>query len=111
MTYFGRHAPTQGSESTNRTARRLRTSVDWMALTVAALALIGSLATPIVQKSVSDDPPTGRTCLQLQLDYGDAINRSPQLREQILPGADGRSSLVDDPQAEYCHLTPAMYGG
>ena len=79
-------------------------------LAVAGLALIGTLSAPIVAESAkADPPPLPGSCLELQADYAKAIEQSPISRERILPGIDGRSTMLTDPQAQYCGLQPSSF--
>jgi hypothetical protein len=89
----------------SKAAQRVLTRV---AIVTPILALLGALGAPAVAEAVKDPspPPMTKTCLELQEAYASAVRSSPQAREQILPGKDGRSSLLVDPQAQYCHLTP-----
>ena len=96
-------------------ANRLRRS-RWLltaeraTLAVAGLALIGTLSAPIVAESAkADPPPLSKSCLELQTDYAKAIEESPISRERILPGVDGKSTMLTDPQAQYCGLQPSSF--
>jgi hypothetical protein len=77
-------------------------------ISVGGLALIGALGAPLVGEMAKDDAaaPSSVTCLKLQEDYVAAVQSSPLQRERILPGADGRSYVLDDPQARYCQIEP-----
>lgn len=78
-----------------------------VALVAAVLALIGAISAPIVAElTKADSPPTlNYSCLELLQKYVEAVQR-PVDRERILPGKDGQSTLLRDPQAQYCHVLP-----
>jgi hypothetical protein len=74
-------------------------------------AIIGALAmifAPIAGEATKKGPPPQltQTCLELQQRYAEAVLRSPADRERILPGVDGQSTLLRDPQAKYCDIRP-----
>jgi len=79
-------------------------------LAVAGLALMGTLSAPIIAESAKiDPPPLSKSCLELQTDYAKAIEESPISHERILPGVDGKSTMLTDPQAQYCGLQPSSF--
>jgi hypothetical protein len=82
-----------------------------LALAVAGMALLGSLAAPVATLMVSSDRRPAESCVVIYDHYSDEIAKGPAQREAILPGADGRSVLNDDPDARYCHLTAASFAG
>jgi hypothetical protein len=90
--------------------RRWLLTAERAALAVAGLALIGTLSAPIVAESVkTDPPPLPESCLELQTEYATAIEQSLVSRERILPGIDGKSTMLTDPQAQYCGLQPSSF--
>lgn len=56
--------------------------------------------------AVDVDPPIDGTRVEIYQDYRDEIAKGPKDREAILPGADGKSILMSDPQVSWCHLKP-----
>jgi hypothetical protein len=87
---------------------RRRLTAEVVALTAAVLAAGAAVCAPITAELTKADPPPQLTqsCLQLQQSYVEAVQKSPADRERILPGIDGRSTLLSDPQAQYCGITP-----
>jgi hypothetical protein len=85
------------------------------AIIISAIISLGSalgvsVSTPTLTDLLNDDPPRlSRSCVEIQVEYADAIRRDPGLRELILPGADGKSSLSADPEAQACGLTPEIF--
>jgi hypothetical protein len=77
-------------------------------IAVGGLALIGALGAPLVTELTKAEAaaPQSVSCLKLQQEYAAAVQSSPLQRERILPGVDGRSYLLDDPQAKYCKIRP-----
>jgi hypothetical protein len=73
---------------------------------VAIIAALGISLGPIIVELIKDDTQPPPSCLQLQQDYADVIAKSPADRERILPGVDGQSILLRDPQAKRCDLRP-----
>jgi hypothetical protein len=78
------------------------------ALLTAALAMTSALSAPIIAELVKTDSPP-QSCIDIQIKYADAISKSPEARELIMPGVDGKSTLLNDPQAAYCGLTPDSF--
>jgi hypothetical protein len=74
-----------------------------VALAAAGLALCGTMTAPVIAEAVKAEspPPTTKTCLELESDYASAIRRSSEDRERILPGVDGKSTLLTSPQAQH----------
>ena len=64
---------------------------------------------PVLQAAVSEDPPKlTRPCIEIASSYIDRLKGSPEMRELILPGEDGRSIANVDPEARLCGITPEI---
>jgi hypothetical protein len=74
---------------------------------VAFVSLIATVAVPLIQAVLSEDPPRSTlTCVDIASRYVDAMQSSPEMREMILPGRDGESVVLTDPEAEVCGVRP-----
>jgi hypothetical protein len=80
-----------------------------LALVIAGLTLLGSVAAPVATIATDRDPQPVESCVAIYDHYDAEIAKGSAQREAVLPGADGRSLIADDPDARYCHLTEADF--
>jgi hypothetical protein len=60
---------------------------------------------PVLESALSDDPPQlTQPCIEIASGYAEGLKASPELRELIVPGADGESIVVADPEAQLCGI-------
>jgi hypothetical protein len=70
--------------------------------------MAGAASVPVLQAVLNEDPPKlTRPCTEIASGYVDGVKGSPEMRELILPGADGRSIASVDPEARLCGIDPA----
>jgi len=76
---------------------------------VALLGMIGTASAPVLQATLSEDPPKlTRPCIEIASTYVDGLETSPEMRELIIPGDDGQSIATDDPEARLCGIRPEI---
>jgi hypothetical protein len=79
----------------------------WVLILVALLGTIGTASIPVLQATLSEDPPKlTRPCIEIASTYVDELRTSPEMRELILPGEDGKSIATADPEARMCGIRP-----
>lgn len=88
-----------------RPPSRVRLSTDRTALIVALIAAFASAAGPLFLEAVKDEQPSVN-CFELAESIAQAIDSSPGARERYLPGVDGRSQLLENPQTIACRIGP-----